>query len=141
MTDGNRGSPLSRVTHGKSKFFQDDRGSLDVLDIVDYAPFTPVRMFWISGVAPGTARGGHAHKACSQFFVCISGKIQVDAFDGVANRTFQMQHGEFLNVVPGIFATETFLEEGSVLLVLCDRPYEQDDYIHDRDLLVPNADD
>ena len=81
MTDGNRGSPLSRVTHGKSKFFGDDRGSLDVLDIVDHAPFRPVRMFWISGVAPGTARGGHAHKACSQFFVCIDGRIQVDAFE------------------------------------------------------------
>jgi len=141
MTDGKRGSPLSRVTHGKSKFFQDDRGSLDVLDIVDYAPFRPVRMFWISGVAPDTARGGHAHKACSQFFVCISGRIQVDAFDGAVSRTFVMEHGEFLNLVPGIFATETFLEEGAVLLVLCDRPYEQDDYIYDRDLLVSDVDD
>ena len=139
MIDGNRGSPLSRIARGKSKFLQDDRGNLDVLDIVDYAPFRPVRMFWISGVAPGAARGGHAHKACSQFLVCISGRIQVDAFDGAVSRTFLMQHGEFLNLVPGIFATETFLEEGSVLLVLCDRPYEQDDYIYDRDLLVSQA--
>jgi dTDP-4-dehydrorhamnose 3,5-epimerase-like enzyme len=141
MTEGKRGSPLSRVTHGKSKFFGDDRGSLDVLDIVDCAPFRPVRMFWISDAAPGTARGGHAHKACSQFLVCIDGRIQVDAFDGAVSRTFVMEHGEFLNLVPGIFSTETFLEEGSVLLVLCDRPYEQDDYIHDRDLLAPNVDD
>jgi len=134
------GNPLSRVTRGKSKFFQDDRGSLDVLDIIDCAPFKPVRMFWISGAAPGTARGGHAHKACSQFFVCISGRIKVDAFDGAVSQTFLMEQGEFLNLVPGIFATETFLDEGAILLVLCDRPYEQDDYIDDRDLLVPKVD-
>jgi dTDP-4-dehydrorhamnose 3,5-epimerase-like enzyme len=141
MIGGKSGTPLSRITQGKAKLFQDDRGSLDVVDIADCAPFRPVRMFWISGVVPGTARGGHAHRECSQFFVCISGRIQVDAFDGAVSRTFLMEHGEFLNLVPGIFAIETFLDEGAVLLVLCDRPYEQDDYIYDRNLLVPDVND
>ena len=139
MSGGKPGTPLSRVTQGKAKLFEDDRGRLGVIDIAESAPFEPVRMFWISGVAPGKSRGGHAHKACSQFFVCISGRIQVDAFDGTSSQNYLMGRGEFLNLVPGIFATETFLDEGSILLVLCDRPYEQHDYIYDKELLVPDA--
>jgi hypothetical protein len=139
MNSGKLGTPLSRVAQGKAKLFEEDRGSLGVIEIANYAPFAPVRIFWISDVAPGKTRGGHAHKACSQFFVCIRGKIQVDAFDGTLSQNFVLGRGDFLNLVPGIFATETFMDEGSILLVLCDRLYEQDDYIYDRDALVPDV--
>ena len=130
---------LHRVTEGRAALFDDERGGLGVVDIITHAPFAPVRLFWISDVAAGQSRGGHAHKACSQFMVCLSGRIQVDAFDGMARRRFSLGRGEFINVVPGIYATETFLVEQSVLLVLCDRPYEADDYIHDEKSLIPTA--
>jgi hypothetical protein len=130
---------LSRVTEGRAAIFDDARGGLGVIDIIAHAPFTPVRLFWISDVAAGQSRGGHAHKACSQFMVCLSGCIQIDAFDGMARRSFLLSRGEFINVVPGIYATETFLVEQSVLLVLCDRPYEANDYVHDEKLLIPTA--
>jgi hypothetical protein len=132
-------SALSRVTEGRAAIFDDARGGLGVIDIIDHAPFTPVRLFWISDVAAGQSRGGHAHRACSQFMVCLSGRIQIDAFDGTARRSFSLSRGEFINVVPGIYAIQTFLVEQSVLLVLCDRPYEADDYIHDEKLLIPTA--
>lgn len=127
------------MTEGRAALFDDARGGLGVIDIIDYAPFTPVRLFWISDVAAGQSRGGHAHKACSQFMVCLSGRIQIDAFDGTVRRRFLLSRGEFINVVPGIYATETFLVEQSVLLVLCDRPYEADDYIRDEKSLIPTA--
>jgi hypothetical protein len=130
---------LSRVTEGRAAIFDDARGGLGVVDIIDHAPFTPVRLFWISDVAAGKSRGGHAHRACSQFMVCLSGRIQIDAFDGTARRSFLLGRGEFINVVPGIYATETFLVDGSVLLVLCDRPYEADDYINDETQLIPGG--
>ncbi len=51
-----------------------------------------------------------------------------------------MTRGEFINLGPGIFATETFLvDEGSILLVLCDRPFEADDYVDDENTLVPGT--
>jgi len=129
--------PLSRVTRGKAKFVDDDRGSLGVIEIAQQAPFVPIRMFWISGVAAGTVRGGHAHRACNQFFICLRGQIKIDAIDGTHSETFMLERGDFLSVVHGIYATETFLDEGSVLAVLCDRPYEPEDYIYERDLFVP----
>ena len=137
MAGGRRDSPLSRVTRGRAKRVDDDRGSLGVIDLPGHAPFVPVRMFWIHDVPPGTARGGHAHKACSQFLVCLRGRISVDAIDGTLSRNFVLEQGDFLNLVPGIYSTETFMDEGSVLVVLCDRPYEPEDYVYDRDLFMP----
>ena len=137
MGSGSAGSPLSRVTQGRAKLVEDDRGSLGVIEIASHAPFVPVRMFWISEVPAGTARGGHAHKACSQFLVCLRGRINVNAIDGTLSQNFVLGQGDFLNMVPGIYSTETFLDEGSVLAVLCDRPYEPDDYVYERELFVP----
>jgi UDP-2-acetamido-3-amino-2,3-dideoxy-glucuronate N-acetyltransferase len=137
MSVSNPARPLCRVTAGRAAFFDDVRGGLGVIDIVNHAPFTPVRLFWISDVVPDGSRGGHAHKACSQFMVCITGRVRIDAFDGTTRQSFLLTRGEFINLVPGIYATETFLVEQSVLLVLCDRPYEADDYIHDEKLLTP----
>jgi len=135
MSNGRTANALSRVTRGSAKLFGDDRGTLGVVDLVGHAPFVPVRIFWISDVPTGKARGGHAHKACSQFVVCLHGRVVVDAFDGTANQRFVLEAGDFINLVPGIFATEEFVEPGSLLLVVCDRPYEADDYIHDKNAL------
>jgi hypothetical protein len=131
--------PLSGVTVGSAAFFDDERGGLGVVDIVKYAPFTPVRLFWIVDVPEGRIRGGHAHKLCSQFMVCLAGSIQVDAFDGMTRRSFLLKRGDFINLVPRIYATETFLVERSTLLVLCDRPFEAEDYIDDEESLIPKA--
>jgi hypothetical protein len=139
MAGRNGDSPLRRVTRGKARIIGDHRGNLGVVDIASHAPFVPVRLFWIFDVAPGTARGGHAHKACSQFLVCLRGCISVDAIDGTLSRSFVLEQGDFLNLVPGIYSTETFMDVGSVLAVLCDRPYEPEDYVYDRDLFVPVA--
>lgn len=138
MASGALGNPLARVTRGSAELFGDDRGTLGVVDLVGHAPFVPVRIFWISDVPAGKERGGHAHKACSQFVVCLHGKIVVDAFDGTDNQRFALEAGDFLNLVPGIFATEQFVEPGSLLLVVCDRPYEADDYIYDKNALKPD---
>jgi dTDP-4-dehydrorhamnose 3,5-epimerase-like enzyme len=137
VAGGKGDSALSHVTRGKAKLVEDDRGSLGVIDLATHVPFTPVRMFWISGVTAGTARGGHAHRACSQFLVCLRGRVSVEAMDGTVKQQFLLEVGDFINIVPGIFATETFLEEGTVLGVLCDRPYEPEDYVYERDLFVP----
>jgi len=131
------GSPLSAVTRGSAKIITDKRGGLGVVDIIKHAPFVPVRIFWIFDVPAGTPRGGHAHKACSQFLICLHGRINIDAMDGTLHQSFVLEHGDFLNLVPGIFSTETFLDEGSSLAVLCDRPYEPEDYVYERDLFVP----
>lgn len=131
-------SPILYAITGSLPLHGDSRGILGILEFADRVPFTPVRLFWIADVRPGTMRGGHAHKACSQFMICTGGLVRIDAFDGCRERTFELNPGDYLHAPPRIFATETFIASGSSLLVLCDRSYEAEDYIHDRASLIPS---
>jgi dTDP-4-dehydrorhamnose 3,5-epimerase-like enzyme len=112
--------------------FADERGVLAPVELTDVVPFTVVRLFWVRDVPPGIQRGAHAHVACHQFMICGAGSVAVDAFDGVAERTVTLAAGTAVHVPPALFTTERFADSRSVLMVLCDRPYEREDYLHDR---------
>jgi dTDP-4-dehydrorhamnose 3,5-epimerase-like enzyme len=95
-------------------------------------PFPQIqRMFSI--VAPaGTKRGRHAHRLCSQFMLCISGAVDVVCDDGKDRKTFALDSPELaLFVPPGLWLEFDVRENESVLIVLCDRLYEEHDHIRD----------
>ena len=113
--------------------FQHENGELVVVEGGQAVPFAPVRMFTVKAGA-GALRGCHAHKACSQFMMCVHGVIKVECDDGAQKRTFVLDSGsKGLLVPPGIWASETYEVEGAVLSVLCDRPYEAGDYLREYD--------
>jgi hypothetical protein len=64
--------------------------------------------------------------------ICLSGRIGVDAYDGASEWSLVLGAGQAVHVPPGIYASERFEEPGSVLAVLCDLPYDRDDYLHTR---------
>jgi mannose-6-phosphate isomerase-like protein (cupin superfamily) len=109
---------------------RDQRGALTVAELGKYVPFSVVRMFYVSEVPCGTQRGAHAHYHCSQYLLCISGRVRVTVMDGSSERHFELAPSNGIYIRPGIFAAETYLDPSTVLLVLCDRPYEKDDYIN-----------
>jgi dTDP-4-dehydrorhamnose 3,5-epimerase-like enzyme len=111
--------------------FADARGTLAVAELAAYVDFPVQRLFWIDQVPANANRGGHAHKKCLQFMVCLAGTIVVEAFDGKDSRTLRLSKNDALLVPAGIFATESFDSEIALLLVLCDRSYDKNDYIHD----------
>lgn len=109
--------------------YLDPNGVLCVYESGQQVPFDIRRVFTVSAME-GDMRGDHAHKLCSQLLVCVSGRIRVICDDGFAITYHQldsMNHG--LLVPPGIWAKEEYLTDGAVLMVLCDRCYEEDDYI------------
>lgn len=116
--------------------FGDERGVLVPVEMRHHVPFQVTRMFWIHGVPVGQVRGAHAHKLCHQFMICAVGRVQIDTFDGEAERSIALTAGEALHVPPGIFSAEKFENTESILIVLCDRPYEPDDYLPDKMSLV-----
>ena len=81
--------------------------------------------------APGGAkRGEHAHRLCSQFMICVHGVIDIVCDDGREQRTFTLDRGNLaLMVPPTIWNTVMFRQADSILAVLCDRGYEEHDYI------------
>lgn len=113
--------------------FSDPRGVLVPAELTQILPFSVQRLFWISDVPPGTRRGEHAHRYCSQFYVCCTGRVDVELWDGIGSKTVSLSRGQTLLVPAGIFSTEIFQEQNSVLLVLCDRPYDPADYLHTRE--------
>lgn len=108
-------------------------GELSVLEGADL-PFEIARLFFVRANA-GARRGMHAHKRCSQFMICASGAIEVVCDDGEKKRSLLLDRPNLgLLVPPSIWATEIYREPGSVLVVACDRPYEEEDYIRDYDV-------
>ena len=51
--------------------------------------------------------------------------------DGQAQREAALEPSESLLVPPGLWSEREYVDADTVLLILCDRPYEADDYIRD----------
>jgi len=113
-----------------------DGGELVVIEEGKSLPFAAQRVFTVTAGA-GAVRGRHAHKECAQFMVCVHGSVDVEVDDGAEKARHRLDAGnKALLVPPSIWATETYVEAGSVLTVLCDRHYEADDYLRDYDEFV-----
>lgn len=106
-------------------------GDVVVLEEGRQVPFRVARTFTVRARA-GAVRGRHAHKHCAQLLVCVHGEIAVECDDGAARSHYLLDSGnKGLLVPPSIWGTETYRTDNAVLMVLCDRPYEVDDYLRD----------
>jgi UDP-2-acetamido-3-amino-2,3-dideoxy-glucuronate N-acetyltransferase len=116
--------------------FRDARGNLVVAEFTNYVPFLVVRLFYIHDAPINAVRGKHAHRRCRQYMICQTGHVLIDATDGTQMRRFDLCSGQAVLIENGIFTSQKFVERETVLLVLCDRPYERDDYIHSIDSMA-----
>ena len=104
-------------------------GNLCVYESDDGVPFDIKRIFTVMA-KKNEIRGNHAHKICQQLLVCVSGEIEVICDDGLNQRIYRLSEmGKGLLIPAGIWAFEKYINEGSVLMVLCDRIYDKNDYI------------
>ena len=111
-------------------------GLLAVLENGTHLPpsFAVRRLFWVSGVEPGTRRGNHAHRSCTQVLVAVEGTVRVVVNDGRDSRSFDLEKGGHAILIPPLlWATQTYLTRAATLLVLCDEPYAEAEYIRDMD--------
>lgn len=96
-------------------------------------PFAVNRVFLINADQP-TMRGNHAHRRCSQAMVCLSGSCEITVDDGRNRRPIMLSGPDRGVLVPaGIWADQHYKERGTILMVLCDLPYDEADYIRDYD--------
>jgi len=100
-------------------------------------PFPIRRFFTIAGVAPGTTRGNHAHRFCTQVLACLSGSLRVELNDGRATSSVTLAANGFgLLIPPRIWNRIRFKDSSTVLAVICDQSYSEDDYLRDWDEFV-----
>src|SRR5438067_6530793 len=104
-------------------------GEVIVAEAAAQVPFRIERMFALAAPA-GAKRGRHAHRLCSQFMICVCGAVHVVCEDGSRKNSFALDRRDHaLLVPPGLWNTVEFRRSDSVLVVLCDRVYEAEDYI------------
>lgn len=109
--------------------YSDLNGVLCVYECEKEVPFVIKRVFTVTAMR-GDPRGDHAHKKCTQLLVCVSGEIRVTCDDGTnVSKHLLKGMGKGILVPPGIWAKQEYLTDGAVLMVLCDRGYEDEDYI------------
>jgi hypothetical protein len=62
--------------------------------------------------------------------LCVSGAVDVVCDDGSDRKTFSLDHPQLaLFVPPGFWLEIDARQNNSVLIALCDRPYNEHDYI------------
>ena len=114
------------------KGFADAKGSLVVAEVAAQLPFTAARIFIISGVPEGEPRGIHAHRACGQFLVCVSGSVKAMVDDGSRREVVTLDRPSLgLYMPPLTWGAQYDYSPDAVLIVLASHPYDADDYIHE----------
>jgi dTDP-4-dehydrorhamnose 3,5-epimerase-like enzyme len=115
-------------------YCQEDNGDLVVIQgMNDSVPFHISRVFNVRA-DKDSIRGQHAHSECTQLLVCTNGSIEVSCDDG------EIQSVHILNkpymgllILPGVWAEQKYLENSSILTVLCDQPFNEEEYIRNYD--------
>ena len=110
----------------------DNTGQLWALERSADIPFEPQRVFYIRAADPTTERGRHAHIRCTQLLICLTGRMDILMKDEQGEARFILDNpGQSLLVPPGIWCEQCHFSADTILMVVCDRPYEVEDYIHD----------
>jgi dTDP-4-dehydrorhamnose 3,5-epimerase-like enzyme len=122
---------LKKIEYSK---FSEDNGQLSIFQVGVEIPYEIKRIFTVLA-NNGDIRGNHAHKSCSQLLICLAGKIRLTCDDGMGNiETFLLdQKSKGILISPRIWAFQEYLLNQSVLMVVCDQPYNPDEYIRNYD--------
>lgn len=113
------------------KEINDNRGSLLPIDFKEYLKKNISRLFIVNG-AKNSNRGFHAHKELTQYLICLSGACLVVCKDGSSEIEFLLnKQSDILKIPKHIWAEQYYRESNTSLLVLCDYPFDENDYIRD----------
>ena len=111
-------------------YYQENNGDLVVAEgNSSEFSFSIARIFNIRAQR-GDVRGKHAHLQCTQMLICTNGAIEVYCDDNSTTEVYVLDKPNYaLLISPGIWTKQKYLVDNTVLTVLCDRPYEEEDYI------------
>ena len=109
-------------------YHKENNGDLVVVE-GEIIPFSIKRVFNVRQ-QKGDIRGKHAHRHCSQLLICTNGAVEVKCDDISTTEIYVLDKPNFgLFIPPGIWADQKYIENNTILTVLCDRPFEEADYL------------
>ena len=114
--------PYHKQTNGDLVFVE---------DLTDIAPFSIKRVFNVRALK-GSIRGRHAHRNCSQLLICSNGALEVFCDNYSETSTYILDKPNLgLLISPGVWSEQKYLKEDTILTVLCDQKYNEEDYLRD----------
>ena len=112
----------------------DARGDLTVVEGSSDIPFEIKRVYYLYNVPCNSFRGGHAHLDLEQVLFALSGSFRVTLNDGQkTERKWLSDPSEGLYLKNMVWRELDCFSQGSVLMVLASRHYDEGDYIRDFD--------
>ena len=105
-------------------------GSLIPIDLKKFPNFKIKRFFILTG-KKNDVRGNHAHKKCTQIFVPITGRIELEIFNKKTKKRLildtKLKKGVY--VKPLNWCKIKFLKNSSSMIVLCNYKFLENEYI------------
>ena len=130
-------SPLEKVRVIEFPKICDPRGNLSFIESARHVPFSIKRVFYIYDVPGGETRGGHAHRECSIVLMAVAGSFDVRLTDGKEEMTVRLNRAnKGVLIPPGVWDTMHDFTTGTVVVAICSREYEEEDYIRDYDEFI-----
>ncbi|MGO4891640.1 sugar 3,4-ketoisomerase [Flavobacterium sp. W21_SRS_FM6] len=125
----NNGWNITAIDH-----IQDDRGALSVAELGKHFDFKVERIFYLTNIGKDEQRGEHAHEQLNQFILCVAGSFDIILDNGKVKETYSISNnGKGLFVDGLVWRTMSNFTSDAVMLVLCDRIYQDDKVIRDYD--------
>lgn len=126
-----RARPTAPIILPLRQFVDPLRGELGVAEVGQSIPFAVQRAFWIRDVPPGAHRAGHAHRKLQQFFIALRGSVLIQTRCAkTGTERYQISGPTGALYVPPMTWVDCFdFDSDTILLVLCDRVYDPNDYI------------
>lgn len=115
--------------------FEDERGLLVPINFSEL-PFEPKRIFYVTNVPKNIWRGGHAHYNTIQALICLKGRILIKTETKISEKEIVLNEGEMYIIDKFIWDSQKFLDDNSILLVICSTEYDKDDYIFDKEIIL-----
>ena len=125
---------MKKIKNFKIKAYSSITGKLIPLVFNKKFPIKAKRIFFIYG-KKNKIRGNHAHKKCSQFFIPIFGKVILDIKTPKIKKRIVLNHLSKIAVLvpPKYWCSIKFTNKNSILMVVCDKNYDFDDYLESYD--------
>lgn len=110
----------------------DSRGRLTFAEENWDIPFPLKRVFWITDVPRGAARGGHAHRTCKEVLCCVRGSLTLRVDNGRERRVFCLDSPDRAVLIPeGVWCSLEGFTQDAVVVVGASEAYSAEGYVRD----------
>lgn len=107
-----------------------ERGTLSFAEFKDLE-FQPKRIMMMYDIPKGEVRGEHGHRKDRHYIICTSGKVKVTLITKDKTETHILNPGDSILQETYVWGVQEYLEENTMLVVLCSENFDPEEYIHD----------